>query len=90
MWRLAMEHAITQLNLVRAAKPRALAAFARFGEVSGVGITEVDGEYALKINFSSLTTPPEAVPGKWEGVPVLIEWTGRITKRAPITLPPAP
>ena len=78
-----MDDALHQLNLVRAAKPRASQAFSRFGDVSGVGITQLDGNYALKVNFSALTAPREALPIEWEGIRVLCEVTGVIAKRQP-------
>ena len=50
-------------------------------ELGGVGITRVDGGYAVKVNLSA---PPQAeinLPGEIDGVPIRVEVVGRVTKR---------
>jgi hypothetical protein len=46
-----------------------------------VGITRVDGEYAVKVNLSDPIDPGIEVPSEIDGVAVAIEITGTIRPR---------
>lgn len=71
------------LDQVRAAKPQAKKFFARFGPISGLGITRLGDGYALKVNFEHLEgATEESLPSSIAGVPVKIAVTGSIVKRA--------
>ncbi len=69
------------LDRAQAAKAAALRRFKGVDEIVGVGITRVEGQYAVKINLSG--PPPEHVkfPSDIDGVAVCVEVTGRIRPR---------
>ena len=69
------------LGQAQAAKAAALRRFRQVDEVVGVGITRVEGHYAVKINLSA--PPPAHVrfPPEIDGVAVCVEVTGRIRPR---------
>lgn len=69
------------LEKARAAKAAALNRFRSIGEVVGVGITRVEGEYAVKINLSAPPPPGVEFPLEIDGVAVRIEVTGRVLPR---------
>lgn len=69
------------LDKAQAAKRSALRRFQKLGKVTGVGITRVKGEYALKVNLSEPVEPGTKVPTEIDGVPVRVEVTGTIRAR---------
>jgi hypothetical protein len=69
------------LDKAQAAKRSALRRFQKLGKVTGVGITRVKGEYALKVNLSEPVEPGTKVPTDIDGVPVRVEVTGTIRAR---------
>lgn len=69
------------LDRAQAAKRTALERFEKLGKVTGVGITRVGGEYAVKVNLSEAIDPDIDVPTDIDGVPVRIEVTGVIRPR---------
>jgi hypothetical protein len=69
------------LNKAQAAKRSALRRFQKLGKVTGIGITRVRGEYALKVNLSEPFEPGTKVPTDIDGVPVRVEITGTIRAR---------
>ncbi len=69
------------LDRAQAAKRAALQRFERLGKVTGVGITRVHGEYAVKVNLSEAIDPGVEVPTDVDGVPVCIEVIGTIRPR---------
>ena len=71
------------LEEARAAKAGAQKIFEAFAPVVGVGITRVAKSYALKINLSRAPESPASMPAEINGVPVVVEVVGRITKQAP-------
>jgi hypothetical protein len=62
------------LERARAAKRIALERFRRFETLTGVGITRLDGQYAVKLNFSKAF--PDQIPKYIDGVPLCVEITG--------------
>lgn len=66
------------LDRARAAKRVALERFDKLGKVTGVGITRVAGEYAVKVNLSEPVEPGIEIPADIDGVPVRVEVTGTI------------
>jgi hypothetical protein len=73
----------TTLDRARSAKGTAADIFGRLLDVVAVGITRVDGRYALKVN---VCRPPPAklkLPPTIRGVPVRVEVVGRLRKRLP-------
>ncbi len=72
-----MSHEVT-LEQARAAKAKALEALHDSPARAGVGITSVGAGYGVKIN---LTETVERLPSEIEGVPVIVEVVGTISKR---------
>lgn len=68
------------LDRAQAAKRTALKRFEKLGKVTGVGITRVGGEYAVKVNMREAIDPDVEVPTDIDGVPVRIAVTGVIRK----------
>jgi len=69
------------LDQARAAKGAALERFRKIGNVTGVGVTRVDGDYAVKVNLSERIAADVEIPDEIEGVPVRVEVTGVIRPR---------
>lgn len=69
------------LDKAQAAKRIALRRFEKLGKVTGVGITRVRGEYAVKVNLSEPVGPGVELPTEIDGVPVRVEVTGTIRAR---------
>ena len=69
------------LAKAQAAKRSALRRFEKLGKVTGVGITRIDGEYALKVNLSEPVEPGTELPTDIDGVAVRVEITGTIRAR---------
>ena len=65
----------------RAAKKRAMDVFKGLGTVVGVGITKIDGGYAVKVNLREKPKARAAMPETIDGVPVRVEVVGAIRKR---------
>ena len=70
------------LEQARAAKAAALRRFEHLPALVGVGVTRIDGEYAIKINLREPPTSPADVPADIDGVPLVVEVVGPIGKRA--------
>ena len=69
------------LQKARAAKVVAEQVFSKLlGEVA-IGITRIEGAYGLKINVTEAPAGALKLPNIIEGVPVLVEVTGKISKR---------
>jgi hypothetical protein len=69
------------LEQARAAKAAALRHFENLGTVVGVGVTRVEGAYAVKVNLSEPPAEGTELPEEIDGVPVRIEVVGTIRKR---------
>lgn len=69
------------LKKARAAKQAALARLRTLDEVVGIGITRIDGEYAVKVNLRQPIDGKIKVPDEIDGVQVCVEITGRIRAR---------
>jgi len=72
-----------KLERARAAKARVikLLSKSRSATVSGVGITEVDGDYAVKVNLAEPPGRGFTLPDTIDGVRIVIEVVGTIAKR---------
>jgi hypothetical protein len=68
------------LERARAAKKAALQRFRKLASLTGVGITRVDGEYAVKLNLRE-PEPGMKFPANINGVPLRVEVTGAIRSR---------
>ena len=75
-----MAQAVT-IDRARAAKARALELFSPAAEVVGVGITQVQDGYGLKVNLRTEPAPGVQLPQEVDGVPIRIEVVGVIRKR---------
>ena len=69
------------LDKARAAKKVAQARLEAAGQPAAVGITRVDGDYAVKINLATGYDGETGVPARIDGVPVQVEVVGTIRKR---------
>jgi hypothetical protein len=69
------------LSQARAAKTRALQVFRRVGKVVGVGLIKLGDGYGVKVNLQS-RPKTRSIPNSVNGVPVTIEVTGALRKRA--------
>ena len=70
------------LEKAQAAKKATMKRFKNVSSVTGVGITRVAGEYAVKLNLSEPLDPGVSVPADVDGVPLRIEVTGTIRGRS--------
>jgi hypothetical protein len=69
------------LDKARAAKRATQARLEAAGQPAAVGITRVDGEYAVKVNVTTGQDTDTSVPARIDGVPVLVEVVGTVRKR---------
>jgi hypothetical protein len=67
------------LAAARAAKDRLAAALQDHPKVTGVGIARGAGGHVVKV---LLTEPTDDLPAEQDGVPVVCEVVGRISRRA--------
>jgi hypothetical protein len=74
----AQDQMPVSVEQARKAKTAVYNAFKKIGDVVGVGITRVDGDYAVKINLATPPDPNVELPKRIEGVPVRVEVTGVI------------
>jgi hypothetical protein len=51
--------------------------------VSGIGITQVGDDYAVKVNLASALPPGVTLPDELDGVPVVFEVVGAISALKP-------
>lgn len=72
---------MSTLDEARAVKERAHDVFSKLAPVVGVGITRVDGEYAVKINLLREPNADVHLPVQVDGVPVRVEIVGDVQKR---------
>lgn len=70
------------LEQARAAKKKAIELFSAIAPVTGVGITKVGSGYGLKVNLQRKPTRGTRLVTDVIGVPVQVEITGPIRKRA--------
>ena len=69
------------LDQARAAKKQTQAQLEAQGRSAAVGITRVDGEYAVKVNFPTSHEAAAAMPREVDGVTVQVEVVGAVRKR---------
>ena len=69
------------LEDARVVKSKALRVFGKQAAVVGVGITEIDGGYGLKINLREHPGADVTLPATVDGIPVRIEIVGPLHKR---------
>jgi hypothetical protein len=69
------------LEDARTVKPKALQVFGKKAAVVGVGITEIEGGYGLKVNLSEPPGPGVELPDTLDGIPVRVEVVGPLRKR---------
>jgi hypothetical protein len=72
----------TSLDEARRAKTKTGHAVRQIGRVAGIGVTKIGGSYAVKVNLASPPEPNVALPNSVDGVRVIYEVVGRISKRA--------
>ncbi len=69
------------LDQARAAKAAALTRFGHLPILAGVGITAVPAGYGVKLNLSEQPPQDLHLPSEVDGVPMVVEVVGRVTKR---------
>jgi hypothetical protein len=69
------------LDQARSAKAKAMKIFGTKAAVVGVGITQIDGGYGIKVNLREAPRPGANLPDDLDGVPVCIEVVGQLRKR---------
>jgi hypothetical protein len=69
------------IEKARSVKAKAARVFGRKAALVGVGITEIDGGYGLKVNLREAPCPGVELPETLDGVPVRVEVVGTIRKR---------
>jgi hypothetical protein len=69
------------IERARVAKAHVLERFEKVPQVGAVGLIRVGEGYGLKINLSEPLKSGEAIPPEFEGVPILIDVTGRVVAR---------
>ncbi len=69
------------LDDARAAKRKLAQRLAAIDGVVGVGITKMDGHYAVKVNLCHPLTDPGVIPNAVDGVPVHLDLVGTISPR---------
>ena len=74
---------MASLEAARAAKEQLDSALGGHPAVNGLGITRVDGGFAVKVNLRE-AADDLAVPSEVDGVTVQVDVVGRITKRPAI------
>ena len=68
----------TTLEQALAAQPAALHLFQRLGSVTGIGVTRLGDDYAIKVNLREPIRAGVDVPAHIDGVPLHIHVTGEI------------
>jgi hypothetical protein len=68
------------LDQARIAKAKAMKVFAKKATVVGVGITQIDGGYGIKVNLREAPRPGADLPDDLDGVPVRVEVVGQLRK----------
>jgi hypothetical protein len=71
----------TDIEKARSAKAEVLTRFAGLAQLNGVGITRVGSGFGVKVNLAEALGPGTELPEEIDGVPVVVELVGRITKR---------
>ena len=69
------------LDDARAVKQKLAKRLSAVEGVVGVGITKIDGHYAVKVNLSHPLTDPNVIPNIVDGVPVHLALVGIIRAR---------
>lgn len=72
----------TSIEQARRVKPKATEAVKSCAAVVGVGLTKIDGSYAIKVNLREEAPPAAALPATIDGVRVLYEVIGPIEHRS--------
>jgi hypothetical protein len=72
---------VATLDQARSAKAKVLKIFGRKAAVVGVGITEINGGYGVKVNLRQAPHPGTDLPDALDGVPVRVEVVGTLRKR---------
>jgi hypothetical protein len=71
------------LEKARAAKKRVRALLPKALKLNGIGITQVGGDYAVRVNLEETPRADLCLPDTVDGVPVVVKVVGRIAKRKP-------
>jgi hypothetical protein len=70
-----------ELEVAREAKRKALALYGEWDAVNGVGLTFVDGRYAVKVNLLEALSGEQEVEKEIDGVPIVCAVVGEIRKQ---------
>lgn len=75
------EHRPGTIEAARAVKAKARELIEALVPVEGVGITRVGDAYAVKINVAQDIDAKLAIPEEVDGVPIVVQVTGRVRKQ---------
>ncbi len=76
-----MAKSTTSIDEARSAKHKVSGMLAGVRQVNGIGITRIGDSYAVKVNLAGQPDEPFQLPSEVDGVPVLVEVIGTISKR---------
>jgi hypothetical protein len=68
------------LAAAREAKDKAKILLENIPQVCGIGITQVEHQYAVKVNLDDDLDPAHSIPNEIDGIPVVVHRTGTIRK----------
>ena len=69
------------LEKARQAKERVATLISTVAEVCGIGVTMVEGTYAVRVNLTREPSGATAIPEDVDGVPVVRRVVGRLSKQ---------
>ncbi len=69
------------IDRARAAKSRVVLRLEDLPQVNGIGLVRIGQGYGIKVNLSEPLGNQEAIPPEVDGVPVVVEFVGRIAAR---------
>ena len=69
------------IDRARAAKIRVGLRLEDLPQVNGIGLVRIGQGYGIKVNLSEPLENQEAIPPEVDGVPVVVEFVGRIVAR---------
>jgi hypothetical protein len=77
-----MDAAKQELEQARKARDKVRGLVKKIAAVNGVGISRVDGRYAVKINLEKKAQRGAKIPDSVDGVPIVTHIVGKIRKQA--------
>ncbi|MFN7963842.1 MAG: hypothetical protein U0002_21440 [Thermoanaerobaculia bacterium] len=76
-----MASTLLDLERARRAKEKGKQLLGSLASFSGIGLTQREGHYAVKVNFETEPDNEAAIPQEIDGVPVVFEVVGQIRRQ---------